>query len=196
MRNLRSKLTYANVMATIAVFIALGGASYAATQLPKNSVGAKQIKKNSVTGAKVKGNSLTGAKIKESTLAIVPSAANAQTLGGLSAAQLTEGSKVRCPSGTRLAAGVCFESATREATTLSAALGACGRDNLRLPLQSELIAFQMQTTPPEYEWAESYYLGPEGTIGTAVLANPKTVSFVFADSATKRPYRCVMPPTN
>jgi hypothetical protein len=34
---MRPKLTYANVMATIAVFIALGGASYASLKLPKNS---------------------------------------------------------------------------------------------------------------------------------------------------------------
>ena len=59
MTRLRGRLTYANVMATIAVFIALGGASYAATQLPKNSVGTKQLKKNAVTSAKVKDGSLT-----------------------------------------------------------------------------------------------------------------------------------------
>ena len=48
MRMPRPKLTYANVMATIAVFLALGGASYAATQLPKNSVTTKQIKQGSI----------------------------------------------------------------------------------------------------------------------------------------------------
>jgi hypothetical protein len=50
---MRPKLTYANVMATIAVFIALGGASYAATQLPKNSVGTKQLKNGAVTKQKI-----------------------------------------------------------------------------------------------------------------------------------------------
>ena len=40
---LRSRLTYANVMATAAVFVALGGTGYAAITLPKNSVRAKQI---------------------------------------------------------------------------------------------------------------------------------------------------------
>jgi hypothetical protein len=40
---LRLRLTYANVMATVAVFIALGGTGYAAITLPKNSVRAKQI---------------------------------------------------------------------------------------------------------------------------------------------------------
>jgi hypothetical protein len=53
-----SRLTYANVMATVAVFIALGGGAYAALKLPKNSVGAKQIKRNAVTSSKVKNRSL------------------------------------------------------------------------------------------------------------------------------------------
>jgi len=53
MQRLRSRLTYANVMATIAVFIALGGASYAAIEIPKNSVGTKQLKDGAVTPAKL-----------------------------------------------------------------------------------------------------------------------------------------------
>jgi hypothetical protein len=55
MKRLRTKLTYANVMATIAVFLVLaGGTAFAAKQmLPKNSVGAKQIKKGAVTPAKL-----------------------------------------------------------------------------------------------------------------------------------------------
>jgi hypothetical protein len=55
---LRGRLTYANVIATIALFAALGGTSYAALKLPKNSVGSKQIRKNAVTSAKVKAGSL------------------------------------------------------------------------------------------------------------------------------------------
>jgi hypothetical protein len=80
MQRLRAKLTYANVMATIAVFIALGGAAaYAASKLPKNSVGTKQIKNGAVTGAKVKKNTLTGTNINLAKLGTVPSASNATT---------------------------------------------------------------------------------------------------------------------
>ena len=62
---MRPRLTYANVVATLALFIAIGGASaFAASQLGKNSVGSKQLKKNSVTSAKIKKNAVTGAKIK------------------------------------------------------------------------------------------------------------------------------------
>jgi hypothetical protein len=55
MERVRSKLTYANVVATLALFIAVsGGTAFAATQmLPRNSVGAKQLKKHAVTPAKL-----------------------------------------------------------------------------------------------------------------------------------------------
>lgn len=53
MRERRIHLSYANVMATVAVFLALGGGAYAAAQLPENSVGSKQIKKGAVTPKKL-----------------------------------------------------------------------------------------------------------------------------------------------
>lgn len=76
---MRPRLTYANVMATVAVFIALGGASYAAFKLPKNSVGTKQIKKEAVTPSKIKRGTLTGRQIDASTLGKVPAAQAADT---------------------------------------------------------------------------------------------------------------------
>jgi hypothetical protein len=51
----RPQLSYANVMSTVAVFIALGGTSYA---VARNSVGNAQLRKNAVTSAKVKDRSL------------------------------------------------------------------------------------------------------------------------------------------
>ncbi len=46
--SIRARLTFANVMASVAVFIALGGASYAAVSLPRNSVGSKQVRAHSI----------------------------------------------------------------------------------------------------------------------------------------------------
>ncbi|MGV1048498.1 MAG: hypothetical protein ACOYD4_08260 [Solirubrobacterales bacterium] len=64
MKAIRARLTYANVVATLALLLAVGGASaLAASQLAKNSVGTKQLKKNAVTGEKVKDGSLSGADI-------------------------------------------------------------------------------------------------------------------------------------
>ena len=68
MRPARDHLSYSNVMATVAVFIALGSGTYAAIHLPKNSVGAKQLRKNSVTSVKVKNGSLTRADLKAGTI--------------------------------------------------------------------------------------------------------------------------------
>jgi hypothetical protein len=55
---MRRHLTYANVMATIGVFLALGGASYAAIKLPANSVGSKQIKTGAVASSDIKNHSI------------------------------------------------------------------------------------------------------------------------------------------
>lgn len=111
MKFLREKLTYANVMASLAVFLVLGGAT-AFAALGKNTVGTKQLKNNAVTtkkiknkavntnklksnavttakiknsavtGAKVKDGSLTGADINLGTLGTVPSAAVANNIAG------------------------------------------------------------------------------------------------------------------
>lgn len=61
---LRSRLTYANTVASIALFVALGGGAYAATKLPAGSVGAKQIRPNAVTSAHVKNRSLLAEDFK------------------------------------------------------------------------------------------------------------------------------------
>jgi hypothetical protein len=85
---MRPRLTYANVMATVAVFIALGGTTYAALKLPKNTVGAKQLKKNAVTTAKVKKEAITAAKLKKGTL--TGAQINSTTLGTVPAAQTAQ----------------------------------------------------------------------------------------------------------
>jgi hypothetical protein len=62
------RITPSLVISVIALVIALGGASYAAIQIPKNSVGTKQLKKNSVNTAKLKKNSVNSAKVRNRTL--------------------------------------------------------------------------------------------------------------------------------
>jgi hypothetical protein len=85
---IRKRLTYANVMSSIAVFLVLGGATAVAAkkigtkQLKANSVTTGKIKKNAVTTAKIKNNAVTGAKVNESTLGDVPQAANATSFNG------------------------------------------------------------------------------------------------------------------
>ena len=61
---IRKRLTYSNVMSSIAVFLVLGGgAAIAANQLAKNSVGKKQLKANAVTATKIKKNAVSNKKL-------------------------------------------------------------------------------------------------------------------------------------
>jgi hypothetical protein len=55
---IRTQLTYANVMATLAAFVALGGTGYAAARLAANSVGTREVRDNSLTGRDVRDRSL------------------------------------------------------------------------------------------------------------------------------------------
>ena len=113
MKQIKKRLTYANVMSSIAVFLVLGGATaFAATkigsgQIKANAVKTGKIAKEAVTTSKLKNESVattkiangavttakiadkavTGAKIDPTGLGTVPSAstaANAEKLNGLS----------------------------------------------------------------------------------------------------------------
>jgi hypothetical protein len=48
-----ARLTYANLVSSLALFAALGARAYAATQLPANSVGTRQLKSDAATPSKV-----------------------------------------------------------------------------------------------------------------------------------------------
>jgi hypothetical protein len=62
-------LTYANVIATLALFLALGGGgAYAASTLGRNTVGTGQLKKGAVTGAKVKDGTLAASDFRPGEL--------------------------------------------------------------------------------------------------------------------------------
>lgn len=56
------------VVAVIALIVALGGTSYAATKLSRNSVGTKQIKNNAVTAKKIKKNAVSAKQIKKNSV--------------------------------------------------------------------------------------------------------------------------------
>ena len=60
-------MTYANVMATVAVFIALGGTSYALT-VPRNSVGQAQLRSDSVGRSELRRGAVTSPAIRDRSL--------------------------------------------------------------------------------------------------------------------------------
>jgi len=71
LRKTRSRLTYANVMSSLAVFMVLGGgaAIAAKSSLPKNSVGTKQLRKGGVRTADIRKQAVTLPKIATSARA-------------------------------------------------------------------------------------------------------------------------------
>jgi hypothetical protein len=132
LKQIRKRLTYANVMSSLAVFLVLGGATAFAAikkvgpneikansiktgkivkeavtagklknsavteskladgavtggKLADNAVTTPKIADNAVTTPKIANDTVTGEKVKESTLGTVPSATDAQQLGGLPA---------------------------------------------------------------------------------------------------------------
>ncbi len=111
MKQIRKRITYANVMSSLAVFLILGGATAFAAQkigsneIKGNSITTGKIKKEAVTKAKIKkaavdsskladnavttskiaNDAVTGDKVKESTLGEVPKATIATTASNLEA---------------------------------------------------------------------------------------------------------------
>jgi hypothetical protein len=69
MQAIGRRLTYANVVSTLALFLVLAGGAAIAAKVPKKSVGPSQLKANAVTTAKIKANSVTTRKIKRNAVA-------------------------------------------------------------------------------------------------------------------------------
>lgn len=213
---LRRQLSYANVMATIAVFAALGGVSYAATTISGNklineTVAAKKLKKGTLTSTQVKADSLTGSVIEESSLSTVPSAqtattattaasantassattattaGNANTLDGLTSQQL----RVSCPADTELFGGMCWDIDTRPADSWFVASVECGNDGGRLPSLSELIAYAFQegTQLAGQNWTGDVIDVSAGK--EAVLTSDEFLTSSSPSSPTNLDYRCL-----
>jgi hypothetical protein len=85
-KQIRKRLTFANVMSSIAVFLVLGGAAaFAASkkigsdQLKANAVTAGKIKKNAVASTKIRQSAITTAKVKNKAITAAKIAKGAVT---------------------------------------------------------------------------------------------------------------------
>jgi hypothetical protein len=196
-KTLRGKLTYANVTATLALFLVLsGGAAYAASQLAKNSVGTKQIKNDAITTGKIKNEAVTGAKIKLSSIGTVPSATKAVSaedagkLGGSPAGTYRD----RCPTGTSsVASGLCMTE-ERGAAGWGQAIEECGEVGLRLPTPGEtrLMASRVPSNHPF--WTDDFYAS--GGVSYALVYWPAEKGLFGVNSSGGYWIYCVTTPTN
>jgi hypothetical protein len=68
LRAIGKRLTYANVIASLALFFALGGGVVWAASHKANQIGTGKLKQNAVTAGKIKANAVTTAKIRENAV--------------------------------------------------------------------------------------------------------------------------------
>ena len=195
---LRRNLTYANAMATLAVFIALGGSSYAAITLT-----GRDIKDRSLTNRDLKHNTLGGSRIKESRLGKVRRARNADRLGGLTAARLL----LRCPDGTVPVSDVCVETLARAAAPYRFAAGVCegierpATPGRRLPSHDELMTaigdFGIALAGDGELTRNVYPSTDAGRLDVLVVTDAAGNVEVTSDTAAgARAFRCVADPLN
>jgi hypothetical protein len=114
-----SRLTYANVMSSVALFVALGGGAYAIS-VPKHSVGQNELKPGAVTAAKVRNHSLTVSDFRRGQLPV---------LGGARTADLnpapTPGAVIKSVNVQLKVCGKAFVLGTVRDVFLSCATGPC-----------------------------------------------------------------------
>lgn len=152
---LRRHLSYANLMASIAVFLALGGVSYAAStfnggKIVNGTVGAKKLKNSTLTSTQVKANALTGSVINESTLSTVPTAQVATTAASASTAGSAVTAQSAVTANHALAADTAGDAETLDGFSSKQLQVTC-------PAATELFGGMCwdQSTRPADDWIEA-----------------------------------------
>src|SRR3712207_6733156 len=156
---LRARLTYANVVATLALFLALGGVSYAAVRvgtgsiinnsvrtqdLRNNDIRSGDIRNRTITNRDILTNTVTGQQVRESSLSKVP---DADSVDG----QDSSSFRVRCPGGTSKVIGMCIDVNSRGPSTWPNARQNCSNAGGRLPTWFELDCVR---TASGFGWAD------------------------------------------
>jgi hypothetical protein len=196
--------SHATAIAYLALFIALGGSSYAVVEisgrsivdnsirsrdLRDNGVRGVDIRRSNVQGSDVAPDALTGADIRESSLGTVPRASNASVLDGFDSSAF----KVRCPAGDALIAGACIETTARSPLSQQNAMNACANSNRRLPSLSELRTLSVKVgTNIVNEYTGEFV--KDGSVFAVVGSNNPT--YALTDTTTPRAFRCVTGPSN
>jgi hypothetical protein len=207
-------LSYANVVATLALFIALGGTSYAVLRVGSadvvdNSLRSKDIRNGTIRSRDVNNrglrardlrrNTLGSAVVKESALGVVPRATNADRVGGATADNL----RVRCPTQTVAKAGVCIERSPRAPDGFLGAINQCDNAGRGLATMPELDRFARSNGPlPQSEWTSSVYQDPDNganpadQLETVLVSGFGQVGYDRVNAAVQHAFRCVALPSN
>jgi hypothetical protein len=210
---LRASLSYANVIATLALFVALGGTSYAvlhvgsgqvidnslrSSDIKNDTLRSRDIRDRTIRARDVRRNAIGSAVVKESALGTVPKAADADRVGGTTAQDL----RVRCPADTVAKAGVCVESAARSTSGFFGAINQCDDAGRSLPTMPQLDRFARSNSLAGVEWTSSVYRNtangpnPFDELEAVLLGDGAAVSYDRVYLAVQHAFRCVALPSN
>jgi hypothetical protein len=166
LKQIRNRLTYANVMSSLAVFLILGGATafaavkkIGANEIKANSIKTGKIVKEAVTAGKIKNGAVTESKLADGSVttkkvadnavttpkiandAVTGDKANESTFSQVPSAANSNtvgGHSAACPANTTLIRGVCFDSSSTSASSVFEASDACRTRGGFLPSPLEL----------------------------------------------------------
>ena len=172
-----ARLTYANVMATVAVFLALGGGAYAAatigsSDIQRDAIKSRHVDPGEILSSDVARDALRGKDIEEKSLDGV--------LG--------------CPDGLERAADVCFEEDPNPDAGFEEALNTCAARERRLPTLAEGILLERIAEPDLYWTQEVDTQGTNDKSDDEAILVGEDDYFVQGVSETF-PYTCVTSPT-
>ena len=204
---LKGKLTYANVVSTLCLFVLLGGSAYAAiSKVPRNSVGTRQLQAKAVTNGKLAEGSVTGAKIAEGTitganinmaaLGSVPLAANASTAQN---SNTVDEHSASCPQGATLIRGLCFDAQPNAAVnSVKEAADACAAKGGWLPSPLELYSVRGVLNlgtgvGSDHQFTDEFYGNTNGTNYKTVVVDGTGAISESEISGSPSRYTCVYP---
>jgi hypothetical protein len=210
---LRRRISYANVVATLALFVALGGTSYAvihvssddvtdnslrSVDIRNNTIRSRDVTDHTLRARDLRRNSLGSGAIKESSLAPVPRAVRADRLGNATAEDL----RVRCPGGTAATAGVCVETTARTPVAFLGAISVCDQIGRSLVTMPQLDRFARSNSLAGKEWTSSVYRNPANgpnkfdELEAVLIGDGAVVDYDRVYLAVQHPFRCAALPSN
>jgi hypothetical protein len=202
MRAVLDRLTYANVVATLALFIAVGtGGAYAVSKIDGSD-----IRNRSLSSKQFKSNSIGARVVKESSLRPVPRAQNSARLGGQPASRFLDS----CPQAfapTIPVGDVCVETQARPPRSYGSAVSDCAltdnreRAGRRLPTHQELMVAlaqpQIQLAPGGELTSEVFPSSSKpGAVDVLYVTQENGSVGVTEDLGGDKSYRCVADPMN
>lgn len=190
---IRRHLSFANVISLLALVLALGGAAYAVTKAPKNSVVSKSVKNKSLKGKDIKDQSLKGKDIKDNSLKGAD--IDESSLGKVPNADAVDGHSAECPPATVENAGWCFDSAASPPGPFPSAVADCNGKGGALPTLSQLAGIRnldgINLSDPAAHWVDAPFQNPVGVNRAMTYDDGANVSSALFAAA--RAYRCAYP---